>query len=213
MNTEKTARKLTGLTSNLMSSLPENEESLDSIRRVLGYNLRKNLQDISGIKLTSFDIDIAPPTERIQEYRKYAVSKLLEEDKELVQRIGGKDVVPAVGIHTGDIRLPVNPMEISEEKRWNQTLGEQIGPFLTEQGRTIWFDLYYYVDKLTVHSQNGNIPHFLFSNARRNHWFDVFESAQTVSLRAGHVWILGKLFNSGANDNEYVGFNINFSFR
>jgi len=208
MKTEKIARKLTGLTSNLASLSSENEKYLGTIRRVLGYNLRHNRQDISVLKLQSAELEFNPSKDKIKEFEKYAVSGLHKEDKSIVQRIGGKNIVPTVGVQTGDIRLPLNPFEIQSEIRWNLKRGEQIGPFLSEEGRSIWFDFYYFEGKLTVRSQNGTIPHFLFSKARKTHWLHIFKNAQTVSLEAGHVWILGKLFTSDVGNNEYVGFNI-----
>ena len=208
MKIESIAHKLTDLTSNLISPLPENEKSLDTIRRVLGFNLRNNLQDISATKPPSIELEITPPQEKIQEFSKYAVSELAGEDKFLIRRIGSKDVVPVVGMQIGDIRIPINPIAMSEEVRWNQKREEQIGPFLSNDGRSIWFDFYYYEDKLTVRSQNGSVPHFLFSKARRNIWLQALRDSQTVTLQAGHVWILGKLFTNDAGDNEYVGFDI-----
>lgn len=210
MKTEKIAQKLTGLTSNLVSLSSEDEKSLNTIRRVLGYNLYHNRQDVSALKLQSAELKFTPSKEKNQELEKFAVSRLPKEDKYLVQRIGGKNIVPVVGVQTGDVRLPINPFEIPAEVRWNQKRGEQIGPFLSEEGRSIWFDLYYYEDKLTVRSQNGSISHFLFSKAKRAYWLDIFnnKNTQTVTLKEGHVWILGKLFTNDAGDNEYVGFNI-----
>lgn len=208
MKTDKVAHKLTGLTANLVSHSSESEKQLDTIRRVIGYNLRNNRQDISSLKLQSAELEFEPAKDKIQEFGKYAVARLPNEDKFLVQRIGGKDVVPAVGVQIGDLRLPINPIEAPDELRWNQKRDEQIGPFLSDEGRSIWFDLYYYEDKLTVRSQNDSVPHFLFSKARRNTWLDTFKKSQTVSLKAGHVWILGKLFTNDAGANEYVGFNI-----
>lgn len=208
MKTENITPKLISLTSNLSSPLPENEKSLDTIRRVLGYNLRNNRQDISGIKAPSIELEITPSMEKIQEFGKYAVAKLPNEDKFLVQRIGGKNVIPVIGVQMGETRLPINPIETFDEVRWNQKRGEQIGPFLSEEGRSIWFDFYYYEDKLTVRSQNGSLPHFLFSKAGRKIWFNILRNNRTVSLKAGQVWILGKLFTNAAGNNEYVGFNI-----
>lgn len=208
MKIENIAHKLAGLTSNLSSPSPENEKYLDTIRRVLGYNLRNNRQDISAAKLQSAELEFAPSKEKIQGFSKHAVSRLPKEDKYLVQRIEGKDIVPVVGVQMGDIRLPVNPIETFDEVRWNQKRGEQIGPFLSEEGRSIWFDLYYYENKLTVRSQSGSIPYFLFSKAKKNHWLDAFKNTQTVSLKAGHVWLLGTLFTNDAGNNEYIGFNI-----
>ncbi|MBK6958400.1 MAG: hypothetical protein IPH22_08510 [Nitrosomonas sp.] len=170
--------------------------------------MRNNRQDISALKLQSAELEFAPSKEKIQEFSKHAVSRLPKEDKYLIQRIEGEDIVPVVGVQMGDIRLPINPIETFDEVRWNQKPGEKIGPFLSEEGRSIWFDLYYYEDKLTVRSQSGSIPYFLFSKAKKNHWLDAFKNTQTVSLKAGHVWILGKLFTNDAGDNEYVGFNI-----
>ncbi len=208
METENAARKLTNLTSNLSSSLPENEKYLDTIRRILGYNLRNDRQDISLTKLQPAELEFSASREQIQEFRKYAVSRLPKKDKYLVQRIQGNDIVPAIGVQIGDVRLPVNPIEASEEFRWNQRRGDQIGPFLSEEGRSIWFDLYYYEDKLTVRSQSDSISYFLFSRAEINNWLDAFRNSRTVSLKAGHVWISGKLFTNSVGNNEYVGFNI-----
>jgi len=208
MKTEKIAKKLTSLTSNLVSLSSEDEKCLNTIRRVLGYNLRHNRQDVSALKLQSAELEFTPSKEKVQELEKYAVSRLPKEDKYLIQRIGGKEIVPVIGVQTDDVRLPLNPFEIPAEVRWNQKRGEQIGPFLSEEGRSIWFDFYYFEDKLTVRSHNGSIPHFLFSKAKRTYWLDVFKNAQTVTLKAGHVWILGKLFTNDVGDNEYVGFNI-----
>lgn len=208
MKIENIAHALAGVTANLSSLSPENDKYLNTIRRVLGYNLRNNRQDISALKLQSAELEFAPSKEKIQEFRKHAVSKLSKEDKYLIQRIEGEDIVPVIGVQMGDIRLPINPIEAFDEIRWNQKRDEQIGPFLSEEGRTIWFDFYYYEVKLTVRSQSGNIPYFLFSKAKKNHWLDAFKNTQTVSLKAGHVWILGKLLTNDAGDNEYLGFNI-----
>lgn len=214
MKKDQAVAKLVSLTSNLWSPSKNSEKQLDTIRRVIGYNLRNSRQDISAVKLQNIGLELTTPKEKSLEFGKYAVNRLSTEDKFLVQRIGGKDTVPAVGTQMGDLRLPINPIESALEFRWNQKRGEQLGPFLTEEGRSIWFDFYYYEDKLTVRSQNGTIPHFLFSKARRNFWLDAFKTNQTVSLKAGYVWILAKLLSGGAGDNEYVGFNIkegNFS--
>jgi hypothetical protein len=207
MKIDDIAHKLADLTSGFSSS-PENEKYLDSIRRIIGYNLRNNRQTISALKLRPVEIKLAPSKDIIQELSKHVVSKLPKEDRYLVQRIEGEDIVPVVGVQMGDVRLPINPFESPEEIRWNQKRFDQIGPFLSEEGRSIWFDLYYYEDKLTVRSQNGNIPYFLFSKARKNLWLDVLNSTKTVSLKPGHVWLLGKLLTNDAGNNEYIGFNI-----
>lgn len=207
MKIEAIALKLADLTSSLSTS-PENEKYLDSIRRVIGHNLRNNRQDISALKLQFGDLKFAPPKETIQEFSKHVVSKLPKEDKYLIQRIEGEGIVPVIGVQMGDVRLPVNPLEAQEEVRWNQKRFEQIGPFLSEEGRSIWFDLYYYEDKLTVRSKNGSVPYFLFSKARKNLWLDILNSTNTVSLKSGHVWFLGKLLTNDAGNNEYIGFNI-----
>ncbi|MED3354355.1 hypothetical protein P4414_04130 [Bacillus thuringiensis] len=208
MKIENIARKLAELTSNLSSLSPEDEEYLETIRRVLGYNLRNNRQNISELKLQAAELEFAPSKSKIQQFTKYAVSELYKEDNYLIRRIEGEDIVPVVGVQMEDIRLPFNPIQTFDEIRWNQKRDEQIGPFLSEEGRSIWFDFYYYEDKLTVRSQNGSIPYFLFSKAKEYLWLDTFESTQTVSLEAGYVWILGKLFTNDAGDNEYLGFNI-----
>ena len=68
MKTEKIARKLTGLTSNLASLSSENEKYLGTIRRVLGYNLRHNRQDISVLKLQSAELEFNPSKDKIKEF-------------------------------------------------------------------------------------------------------------------------------------------------
>lgn len=208
MKTEIIARKLTSLTSHLTAASPEDEKALDTVRRVLGYNLRSNRQQITATKPPSVELDIAPSKEQIEEFGKFAVSKLPAEDRFIVQRLAGKDVVPVAGIRTDDLRLPINPIEASAEVRWNQKSSEQLGPFLSDDGRSVWFDFYYYEDKLTVRSKNGNVPHFLFSRARRNTWSSILKSHPTVDLQASHVWVLAKLFSNDAGPDEYVGFDI-----
>ncbi len=208
MKTEIIASKLVDLTSGLSSPLAENEQYLESIRRVIGYNLRKKRQDISSVKPPAAELEFTPASEKIKEFSKYAVASLLKEDKYLVQRIGGKNIVPVVGIQPGDLRLPINPLETVDEFRWNQKRFEKVGPFLSEQGRSVWIDLFYYEDKLTVRSQNDNVPYFLFSKAKRKYWLDTLKNTQTVSLKAGYIWISGKLFANSSAGNEYVGFNI-----
>ena len=207
MKTGQIAHKLTDLTSNLVAPSAENDKYLDTIRRVLGYNSRNNRQDIPTLKQPP-ELAFSPSKEKVKEFGKYAVTKLASEDKFLIQKINGKDAVPVVGIQMDDLRLPINPSVTLDEVRWNQKRGESIGPYLSDEGRSVWFDLYYYEDKLTVRSQNGNVPYFLFSKAKRNAWLKSFKTSQTVNLPAGHVWILGKLFTTAAGDNEYVGFNI-----
>ena len=208
MKTEIIANKLTGLTSNLVSPIPENTGQIDTIRRIIGYNLRNNQQTISASRLRGSELEFASSKEKVNEFEKYAVASLPDEDKFLVQRIAGKDIVPVVGLRAGELLLPIDPTGRPDELRWNQKRGEQIGPFFNEEGRKIWFDFYYYEDKLTVRSQNGTVPNFLFSKARKSIWLNAFNISQTVSLEAGYVWILGKLFTSNAGADEYVGFNI-----
>lgn len=208
MKTENIAHTLTRLTANLSSPLPENEKYLDTVRRIIGYNLRYDRQEISAAKLQPEELAFTPLDEKVQEFRQYAVSKLHEDDKFLVQRIQGRDRVPVVTMQLGDVRLPVNPIEAVDELRWNQIRGEELGPFLSDAGQSIWFDLYYYEDKLTVRSQSDSISYFLFSKARLNKWITALENAQTIGLNAGYVWISAKLFADGTGDNDYVGFNI-----
>ena len=206
MKTNKVAQILSSLTSNMASPDPGSGKQLDSLRRIISYNLRSDQQDIQAV--SHMNLKYSPPEEKIAGFEKYAVSELSGDDKFLIRRVEGKDVVPAVGVTRGDIRIPVNPAEISGELRWNQKPGEKLGPFLSGEGRSIWFDLFYYEDKLTVRSQNGNIPHFLFSKARKTTWLQSLKASQTVKLTAGHVWIAGKLFTNKAGAGEYVGFNI-----
>jgi hypothetical protein len=207
MKIEKIASKLAHMTDNL-SATEENRKYLDNIRRILGYNLLKGRQDISSLKLPSEELEFAPSEDKIEEFSRYIVTKLHEEDKYLISGVAGKESIPIVGMRVDGISLPINPIESFDELRWNQKRAKEIGPFLSEQGRSISFDLYYFEDKLTVRSQNGSIPHFLFSKAKRNAWVNSFKNTQAVSLRQGHVWILGNLFTSAAGSNEYVGFNI-----
>lgn len=208
MKAVKISRTLIGLTSNLVALSSENEKFLDSVRRIISYNLRSNRQEFLALKSQSTKLEFEPSNEKILEFGKYAVTKLLKEDQFLVRRLGTKDLVPVIGIQTSDISLPINPIETPNEWRWNQKRGEQIGPFLSADGHSVWFNLYYYEDKLTVRSQAGNIPYFLFSKATRSLWFHPLNNNQAVDLKAGYVWILGKLLAHEANNNEYVGFNI-----
>ena len=97
MKIDIVAHKLADLTFGFSSS-PENEKYLASIRRVIGYNLRNNRQDISALKLRFGDLEFAPSKETIQEFGKHAVSRLPKEDKYLIQRIEGEDIVPVVGV-------------------------------------------------------------------------------------------------------------------
>ena len=208
MRTEAIARVLSDTTANLSSPLQENETQLETVRRILGYNLRTNRQDLSTVKLRPTELEVTPSKEHLQDFSKYAVAKLSDNDAYLVQRVEGKDRVPVVGVQLSDLRLPVSPLATPGELRWNQKRSTQLGPFLSEEGRSIWFDLYYYEDKLTVRSQADSVPNFLFSKARKTLWAKALDSSQTVSLAAGHVWILAKLFTAAAGANEYVGFNI-----
>lgn len=208
MKTEAVARALSNLTANLTLSLPESESQLETVRRILGYNLRTNRQDLSAVKLRPPELEVTPSKEHLRDFRKYAVAKLSEEDKYFVQRVEGKDRMPVVGVQLGDFRLPVSLLETPSELRWNQKRSQQLGPFLSEEGRSIWFDLYYYEDKLTVRSQADSVPNFLFSKAKKTLWAKALDSTQTVSLEAGHVWILAKLFTAAAGANEYVGLAI-----
>jgi len=206
MKVEDISAKLIGLTSNLSAVSPVDKKNLDSVRRLIGYNLQNKRQDIPVLQPTG--LKFAPVKEKIQEFGKYAISRLPKEDQHLIKKIGGKNVIPAVGIRMDDIRLPINPIEALGEVRWNQKQGGRIGPFLTEAGRYIYFDLYYYEDKLTVRSLNGNVPYFLFSKARRSIWESTFKNKQSVTLKAGYIWISGRLFNNANVNDEYVGFNI-----
>lgn len=208
MKLDDAARKIAGLTSNLSSLSSDNDKYLDTIRRVIGYDLRNNRQDLSALKLQSAGLELAPSEEKIQAFSKHAVSRLPEEDKDLIRRIAGKEIVPAVNVQMGDLRLPINPIETVDELRWNQKRGERIGPFLSEEGRSIWFDLYYYEDKVTIRSQSEPITYFLFSNEENKDWVNGLTHNQSVDLKAGYVWISGKSFTNDAGDHEYVGFNI-----
>lgn len=208
MKTESIAYKLADLTSNLLSPLPENEKDLDTVRRLIGYNLRHDRQDLSAAKLPSPELEFLPLHEKVQEFRKYAVTRLPEEDKFLIQRIQGKDRVPAIGIQMGDIRLPIDSVEPTAEFRWNQKRGEQLGPFLSNEGRPVWIDLYYYEDKLTIRSKGDGNSYFLFSKARISNWITALETDRVVELKAGFVWVSGRMFTNAAGSNEYVGFNI-----
>jgi len=208
MEKDKATAKLVNLTQDLTALSSESDMQLDTIRRVVGYNLRRNRQDISSDKLHTTEFELEPTKEKILEFGKYAVNKLPDEDKFIVKRLAGKENIPIVGSQMGELRLPINPIETSAEWRWNQKVGERMGPFNSQNGLPIWFDFYYFEDKLTVRSQNGNVPYFLFSKAKRNIWLDSFRHNQSVALKAGHVWLLGKLFSSKAGANDYIGFNI-----
>jgi len=207
MKTENIAKTLTRLTSNLTSLTPEMEEQLNTVRRVIGYNLLNKRQAISPV-FAEHKLHIEPTEEKVSEFNKYIVPKLLAEDHFITQRIGSKDVVPAVEIQQGDLRLPINPIEANEEFRWNQKYTQQIGPFLSDRGRNVLFNLYYYEDNLTIRSQPDGIQQFLFSKAKATIWLNTLEKGQSVTLKAGHVWILGKLLTPQAAANEYIGLNI-----
>lgn len=208
MKKDKVTTKLVNLTQDLTANSSEGDMQLDTIRRVVGYNMLRNRQDISLPKLHTAEFEPEPTKEKVLEFGKYAVNKLSDDDKFIVKRLAGKDNVPIVGLQMGEVRLPINPVESPAEWRWNQKVGERMGPFNSQNGLPIWFDFYYFEDKLTVRSQNGSVPYFLFSKAKRNIWLDSFKHNQTVALKAGYVWLLSKLFSSQAGTNDYVGFNI-----
>ncbi len=210
MKKDKATAKLASLTSNLAAISQESEIQLDTIRRVIGFNLRNNRQDISPDKLFVDEIEFDLPKEKILEFDQYAVNSLKPEDKFIVKKVLGKNIVPVLDMQMNDMRLPINIIDVNaaSEWRWNQKADERMGPFNSQNGRPIWFDSYYFEDKLNVRSKNEGVPHFLFSKARRSVWSVGFRLNQTVELRAGHVWLLGKLFSSQATPNDYIGFNI-----
>jgi hypothetical protein len=208
MKKDKVTAKLVNLTQDLTAFSPEGDMQLDTIRRVVGYNLLRNRQDISLSKSHTAEFEPESTKEKVLEFGKYAVNKLSEDDKFIVKRLAGKENVPIVGLQIGEMRLPINPMEPTAEWRWNQKVGERIGPFNSQNGLPIWFDFYYFEDKLTVRSQNGLVPYFLFSKAKRNIWSDSFNLNQSVVLKAGYVWLHGKLFSPQAGSSDYIGLNI-----
>lgn len=202
------AHQLSKLTSGLIAPSAEYEERLNSIRRIVAYNLINNKQQFSKITNREDDLGIEIPKEKLQQIETITKDGLLDKDQIYFKKVGRKSQAPIVHRRTGDSLLPFDIFSKGDEFRWNQRREDLIGPFLSEEGLSTWFDLYHYTDKLTVRSQRDQQAHFLFSAATKQIWSSKLERGSSIVLKQGHIWIRAGLFSSAVDSNEYVGFVI-----
>lgn len=219
MDEKKLAAKIAELTSNLTAKDTLGKEQLAALKRVAAFNLKNDLQNIAlrpqgiteleiksdAVEKPSFEIK-KPDESRVTNHD---LSELAEDSFEpLTFKFERNERIPAVELRSAEVRLPININPETEEWRWNQVRSDILGPFLTDQGREFWFDLYTYYKKLMVRSEGDGQAQFLFSNARRSLWRTRLGSNRSVSLAAGHVWINSQLLAPGTAANSFVGFNI-----
>ncbi|MEO0340522.1 MAG: hypothetical protein AAF242_15095, partial [Bacteroidota bacterium] len=202
------AQQLSKLTSNLTAPSPEYEERLNSIRRIAAYNLENNKQKFSKITNRGEDLGIEIPKEKLQHIEAITKDGLIEKDEIYFRKVGRKSQAPIVQRRTGELTLPFDILAQGDEFRWNQRRADLAGPFLSDEGQSVWFDFFHYTDKLTVRSQGDQQAHFLFSAATKRIWSRRLEQQSSVDLKEGHVWIWSRLFSSETDSDEYIGFLI-----
>ncbi|GAB5417587.1 MAG: hypothetical protein Crog4KO_08600 [Crocinitomicaceae bacterium] len=205
---EINARNLADLTYGLKAKVPEKANQLENIRSILGHNLHKKIQEAPSINVKLKDIEVDEITEKIKAYTQYINQDLPEDDHNILDASDKKLRVPIIDVQRGNSVLPFSIMETEGENRWNQKVSKSIGPYITESGEDIWFNLYYYHDKLTVRSVDTGVDSFLFTNAKRSAWSSAINGDKNVALQKGYVWINASMLDSSAPNNSYVGFLI-----
>jgi hypothetical protein len=83
--------------------------------------------------------------------------------------------------------------------------GERLGPFLTDGGTSIWFDIFFAARRTEIRQKGNSAPAMVFTKARAP---VVRRSRLTVAIRPGTVWIRGDLVTGGLPATAYVGIKV-----
>lgn len=83
--------------------------------------------------------------------------------------------------------------------------GERLGPFGTQGGIGVWFDIYFAARRMQVRETGSPAPAIVFTQAR----LPVLRRATTIiDIEPGTVWVRGDLLPVALPANAYVGFKV-----
>ncbi|MFD1140913.1 hypothetical protein ACFQ4C_07330 [Larkinella insperata] len=83
--------------------------------------------------------------------------------------------------------------------------GERLGPFATQQGTDVWFDVFFAANRLEVREAGVMAPALVITRATAP---VIGNASATIGIEAGTVWIRGNLINSALPPNSFVGIRV-----
>jgi hypothetical protein len=83
--------------------------------------------------------------------------------------------------------------------------GERLGPFATQGGIDIWFDVYFAARRMEVRETGVGAPDIVFTQARLP---VIRRATTTIDIEPGTVWIRGALIDGALPASTFVGIKV-----
>jgi hypothetical protein len=83
--------------------------------------------------------------------------------------------------------------------------GERLGPFLTQGGIDIWFDVFFAARRMEVREAGASAPNIVFTQARLP---VIRRATTTIDIEPGTVWIRGDLIDGTLPASAFVGIKV-----
>jgi hypothetical protein len=83
--------------------------------------------------------------------------------------------------------------------------GERLGPFSTEGGIDVWFDVYFAARRMEVRQTGSALPDIVFTQARPP---GTRRATTSIDIEPGTVWIRGALIDGALPPSAFVGIKV-----
>jgi hypothetical protein len=83
--------------------------------------------------------------------------------------------------------------------------GERLGPFATQGGIDVWFDVFFAASQIQIKEIGSSTPALVFTQARPS---VIKRSTTTIAIEAGTVWVRGDLVASGLPADAFIGVKV-----
>ena len=198
---------LANITGHFQATSAKDHKSIQSLRKnIISILAQENISDLKTSYYSTDKSDLFF-TETIE-------PKQMTEIKDIVTRFEKKPKPAEQRVYARDV--PVQNIQIKGSiAQWADGAAVQktMGPYLSNDGRKIWFD-FYKIEKLTALYIAGEPkPALLFDafsqrKTARDPQPHVIKSQKTYNLRPDTIWIASKILASNAPPDLYTGLKI-----
>ncbi len=193
---------LTGLTKHLEVNSAEEKKMLDALHQQLSNSLIDN--EISALKGISFAHE---GTDFFTDTAQSVATANAD-----VQRVSPKQKLS----HRVFIRdTPVRNTQIKTSvPSWaaGAAVDKTIGPFISKDGRKLWYDFYPFEELIALYVQGNSSPVLLFHISTFRRFFEnipfVTELMSSYQITGNTIWINSKILANNAPANFYTGLKI-----
>ena len=173
------------------------DANVKRLREVIASSLRAQLRDNPSIET------LASPLVRLNQVVSESARADLIHDLNAIETAGG---LPneALVVARRDIRETLLTGDLVDNLT-GLSPGEHLGPFTTDGGVDIWFDVFFAARRMEVKEAGARAPALVFTQARLPL---IRRTTTTIDILAGTVWIRGDLVDSSLPTAAFVGIKV-----